>query len=125
MTNLNTFAEAPLGDSFLESSYDRTGGNQDWATYKATQPNGRIKIFEAEGPGYISRFWIASFQAERWLFFFDGEDEPRMDLAKDDIFGEKFPFVPPLAGSPAADATVCFRYRSVKASASKWCRVRS
>lgn len=97
-TNLHQFAERPLGRSFIESSYDRTGGNQDWAVYAKPSANGRIRIFEAEGPGYISRFWIASFAAERWLFFFDGELEPRFDLAKDELFGEKFPFSPPLAG---------------------------
>jgi hypothetical protein len=98
MTNVTTFAEAPLGNAFLESSYDRSGGNRDWATHTKAMPNGRITIFEAEGPGYISRFWIASFSAERWLFFFDGEKEPRLDLAKDVLFGERFPFVAPLAG---------------------------
>ncbi len=98
MTNLNSFAEAPLGDSFLESSYDRTGGNCDWATYTETQPNGRITIFEADSPGYISRIWIASYYAERWLFFFDGEETPRINLTQDELFGEKFPFAPPLAG---------------------------
>lgn len=98
MTNVSTFAQAPLGNSFLESSYDRSGGNQDWATHTQAMPNGRITIFEAEGPGYISRFWIASFAADRWLFFFDGETEPRLDLARDELFGEKFPFVMPLAG---------------------------
>lgn len=98
MTNLNTFAEAPLGNSFLESSYDRSGGNVDWITYEKTQPNGRINVFEAEGPGYVSRFWIASFYAKKWFFFFDGESEPRLVLDKEDFFGEKFPFVSPLAG---------------------------
>lgn len=98
MTNQNTFAEAPLGDSFLESSYDRSGGNMDWAVYAKAGSNGRIKIFEAEGPGYLSRCWIASFYAEKWLFFFDGETEPRLTLTQKDFFGEKFPFVAPLAG---------------------------
>lgn len=98
MTNMNTFAEAPLGDSFLESSYDRSGGNIDWVTYDRTQPNGRITVFEAEGPGYVSRFWIASFYAKKWFFFFDGEAEPRLVLDKDDLFGGKFPFTSPLAG---------------------------
>ncbi len=96
--DLTAFASAPLGESFLFSSHDKTGGNQDWFVYSKADANGRIKIFEAEGPGYISRFWIASFAAERWLFFFDGEREPRIDLAKDDLFGEAFPFVEPLAG---------------------------
>ena len=98
MTNVNTFAEAPLGDSFLVSSYDRSGGNNDWAVYTQTETNGRITIFDKEGPGYISRFWIASFYADEWLFYFDGEPEPRLRLTKGDFFGGKFPFVPPLAG---------------------------
>lgn len=98
MTNVNSFAEAPLGYSFMESSYDRSGGNQDWAVYTQAEPSGRITVFEADGPGYISRIWIASYYAERWLFFFDGEAAPRLDLARDELFGEKFPFVAPLAG---------------------------
>lgn len=97
MAGTETFAKRPLGISFLESSYDRSGGNQDWATYQPGSAETHT-VFEAEGPGYISRFWIASFKAERWLFYFDDETEPRLDLAKDDIFGGKFPFVSPLAG---------------------------
>ncbi|NCD35064.1 MAG: DUF2961 domain-containing protein [Spartobacteria bacterium] len=98
MTNLNTFAEAPLGPSFLESSYDRSGGNQDWVVYTQAEPTGRITVFEADGPGYISRIWIASYYAKRWLFFFDGEKTPRLDLTQDELFGGAFPFSPPLAG---------------------------
>jgi hypothetical protein len=98
MTNLNTFAEAPLGDSFLESSYDRSGGNNDWAVYSKADANGRIKIFDQEGPGYLSRFWIASYYANKWFFYFDGESDPRLTLTKKDFFGGTFPFVEPLAG---------------------------
>jgi hypothetical protein len=98
MTNATTFAQEPLGPSFLVSSYDRTGGNQDWVVYTQAEPSGRITIFEADGPGYISRLWIASYYAERWLFFFDGEKEPRIDLTQDELFGGKFPFLPPLVG---------------------------
>lgn len=98
MTNLHTFAEVPLGNSVLESSYDRSGGNQDWAIYTTAQPNGRVKVFEAEGPGYLSRIWVASFAAKNWLFFFDGEDAPRLSLTQEELFGGQLPFSPPLAG---------------------------
>jgi len=30
--------------------------------------------------------------------YFDGESGPRLTLSKDDFFGGRFPFVPPLAG---------------------------
>jgi hypothetical protein len=97
-TNLHTFASAPLGPSFLESSYDRSGGNTDWLTFDPAPDQAPITLLELDGPGYLSRFWIASFDAERWHFYIDGEAEPRLDLAKEELFGERFPFVPPLAG---------------------------
>lgn len=99
MTNVNNFSEAPLGNSFLVSSYDKTGGNQDWAVYTQAGSNDRIKIFEAEGAGYISRIWIASFAAKNWQFFFDGEQEPRLVLTQKELFGNRFPFSPGLAGN--------------------------
>lgn len=98
MTNLSAFAEAPLGCSVLESSYDRSGGNVDWVTYRDRAHQKRITVFEAEGPGCISRIWIASFNVKQWRFYFDGEPEPRLVLDKDDLFGGAFPFVSPLAG---------------------------
>lgn len=99
MTNVNTFAEAPWGNSFLISSYDKTGGNQDWAIFNKAGPHGRITIFDTEGPGYISRIWIASFSAKRWFFFFDGEQDARLVLTQKELFGNRFPFVPSLAGN--------------------------
>lgn len=98
MTSLKTFAETPLGNSFLESSYDRTGGNQDWAVYTQAEPSGRVTLLRVEGAGYLSRIWTAGMDAERFLFFFDGESEPRIDLAFEALFGGAFPFVAPLAG---------------------------
>ncbi|MDP6631688.1 MAG: DUF2961 domain-containing protein [Kiritimatiellia bacterium] len=101
MTDLDVFAERPLGESFLLTSYDRSGGNMDWSVWKQTNPNGRITLLDVDGPGYVSRIWIASFYAERWLFFFDGETEPRLDLTQRELFGyeDRFPFIPPLAGN--------------------------
>ena len=98
MTNLHTFAQQPLGDSFLVSSTDPTGGNQDWAIWTETEPSGRITLLDVEGPGYISRIWIASLDVKNWHIFLDDETEPRILNSKFGIFGESFPFAPPLAG---------------------------
>ncbi len=98
MVDLNVFAERPLGNSFLLSSYDRSGGNMDWSVWKQTNPNGRITLLDVDGPGYISRIWIATFYAKRWLFFFDGEVTPRLELTHKQMFGGEFPFLAPLAG---------------------------
>ncbi len=98
MTNLVAFAERPLGQSYLVSSYDRRGGNQDWATWTQGDAEGRVTLLDVDGPGYVSRMWIASVEAKRWLFFFDGESTPRLVLTSKELFGGAFPFQPPLAG---------------------------
>ncbi len=98
MTNLHTFAQQPLGDSYLVSSTDPTGGNQDWAIWTQTEPSGRITLLDTEGPGYISRIWIASLDVKNWHIFIDDDTTARILMPKDGIFGESFPFVAPLAG---------------------------
>lgn len=99
MTSVQALAERPLGKSYLISSYDRKGGNVDWSIWTKTNPDGRITLLDVDGPGYVSRIWIASFYAERWLFFIDGETEPRLNLTQAELFGGKFPFEMPLAGN--------------------------
>jgi len=98
MTNLAAFAEVPLGQSYLVSSYDRRGGNQDWAVWTKGDSNGRVTLLDVDGPGYISRMWIASFYVNRWFIYFDNEESPRLTLTNKELFGEKFPFSSPLAG---------------------------
>ncbi len=51
MTNLAAFAEVPLGQSYLVSSYDRRGGNQDWAVWTKGDSNGRVTLLDVDGPG--------------------------------------------------------------------------
>ncbi len=100
MTNLVTLAERPLGESFLASSYDRRGGNMDWSVWTKAEPSGRIALLDVDGPGYVSRIWVASMSAKRWLFFFDGESSPRLTLTPRQLFGDDrtFPFASPLSG---------------------------
>ncbi len=98
MTNVNSFAEAPLGYSFMESSYDRSGGNQDWAVWTQAEPSGRITLLDVEGPGYISRIWTAGMDVKTWHVFIDDDVSPRIQLPFTGVFGDAFPFVAPLAG---------------------------
>lgn len=100
LTNVTAMAEQPLGRSYLESSYDRTGGNQDWAVWDRAEADGRITLLDVEGPGYISRIWCTNLRRiEEWAFFFDDEEEPRISMSHDEIFNEdNFPFLEPLVG---------------------------
>jgi hypothetical protein len=96
------FSEPRLGVSGMISSYDRMGGNIDWGDPKQLWiGEDRYVLADLTGPGCVKRIWITNVNAEEWLFYFDGESEPRIRMAERDLFAiEKpglFPFVPPLA----------------------------
>jgi hypothetical protein len=89
LTNLATFCEPPAGASAMESTWDRRGGNVDWWEIPPPLP-GSTNLYEAlrvEGPGCIRRIWQTNTQALEWLFYLDGEAEPRLRLTQDELFG--------------------------------------
>jgi hypothetical protein len=90
------------GVSDMISSFDRMGGNADWADLKACWVGGdRYVLADLKGPGCLRRMWMTNVNAEEWLFYFDGESEPRIRLAERDLFAigraGVAPFQPPLA----------------------------
>ena len=97
LTNVAAFAETPKGRAGLVSSYDRTGGNNDWAKLPPPGPDGLIEIASLKGPGCVKRIWMTNVFSDRWLFFFDGESSPRIQGSFRDIFGGVFPFREPLS----------------------------
>jgi len=86
------------------SSYDRTWGNDDGfsGTYSyLRKENGKSVLAEIEGPGVINRIW-APFQMDDSLeFYFDHSDRPGLTISCNDLFGGKYPFVPPLCSNDA------------------------
>ena len=36
-----------------------------------------------DGPGCVKRIWMTNVPAKEWLFYFDGETEPRLRLAQE------------------------------------------
>jgi len=97
MTNRVHFAEVPLGNAGMISSYDRTGGNRDWGDFSAARNGGRIVLADLKGPGSITRIWNTNIPKRSWLFYFDGEAEPRMVLPRNELINGKSPFIKPLA----------------------------
>jgi hypothetical protein len=83
----------------LVSSYDPTGGNDDFNHFKGPgRDPGWVVLADLQGPGVVRRFWTTG--VERGHFFrlyFDGERRPRVAGPIDELFGERFPFTPPLA----------------------------
>ena len=86
-----------------ESSYDRSGGNDDGFSGKYSylrQENGRLVLADFEGPGVINRIWTPTPTEDNLLFYFDGEKTPRLRLRFMDLFsGEVYPFVKPVCGN--------------------------
>jgi len=93
VTDVAAIAEPPLGSAELTSSYDRSGGNQDWGNYNVpAQSDGLVDVATFDGPGVIRRIWYTGQDGNKWQFFFDGESTPRFTGFK------------PAEGEPAADS---------------------
>ena len=92
-------SDRPAGRSSMVSSYDRTGGNSDWAVWDESHLNadGTMTLADLSGPGCVTRIWMTSVPAEKWLFFFDGETTARLSLTTAELFGGSDPFLPPLS----------------------------
>lgn len=87
-----------------ESSYDRTGGNDDGfdGTYSSLrkEADGSLVVFEVEGKGVIERIWTPTPTDDTLDFYFDGNSKPSFSITYKDLFsGDVFPFVSPLSGS--------------------------
>ena len=73
------------------SSYDRTGGNDD---YRPLGPGETLTLLDEAGPGEISHVWITIADDERFhlkklvlRMFWDGETSPSVEAPVGDFFG--------------------------------------
>lgn len=86
-----------------ESSYDRTGGNDDGfdGTYSYIRKEGKnLVLADYKGPGVINRIWTPTPTKDTIQFFIDGEKTPRISIPFIDLFsGKVFPFVNPVCGN--------------------------
>ncbi len=96
LTNVTAMVQGPHGRMVMASSYDRTGGNSDWARWTQPPPGGLVAVVDLQGPGCVRRLWMTSIRARRWHFFFDGEATARLSGTTDEIFGGRSPCLPPL-----------------------------
>ena len=95
-------ARLDQADTKLHSSYDRTGGNNDYGTFlRDSRTPGWKVVADLKGPGYVSRVWFTGAKDGlpfRFRFYFDGEDAPRLEGDVKELFGGKLaPFLAPLA----------------------------
>ena len=86
----------------LHSTYDRTGGNNDYGTFlRASSTPGWQVLVDLKGPGFVSRVWFTGAKGgvpHHFRFYFDGEDTPRVEGDIKELFGGSAePFLAPLA----------------------------
>ncbi len=104
--------------SFLQSTYDRTGLNDDrispeFKNYYDVIPQGKVNntggtatnkkeyvICQVRGPAVVERVWMITFPLNfdaRIRFYFDGEATPRINKTFNELFlQQSSPFIKPL-----------------------------
>ena len=97
---------ADVFEPVMISTYDRSGGNLDFDipthTVLEEDSEGRTVLFDADGPGVVTRIWLTHFSVRAAraegadtlsripgdiLFFFDHEDTPRIEMTLQDFSG--------------------------------------
>jgi len=93
--DLETLAHIDFAATRMESSWDKTGGNQDGFDPSRLQNNAYV-IADLRGPGVVRRFYSAR-PLGRLRIFVDGALEADMPAA-DFFSGRRYPFLQPLVG---------------------------
>ncbi len=118
-------SKSPDYQTHRVSSYDRSGGNEDWITL---QPGETKTLAEIEGPGAITHIWntvMAERYSSRMLIlriYWDGSDIPSVEVPLGDFFGvghglnRAFASMP-VAVSSEGRARNCYWYMPFRKSA--------
>ncbi|MBV9763141.1 MAG: DUF2961 domain-containing protein [Acidobacteriaceae bacterium] len=90
-TTLPGYARAQSYRSLKQSSFDRTGGNEDFWPIAAGQTK---QVFEAAGPGVITHIWFTiAAESRRHLkelvlrIYWEGNSKPSVETPIGDFFG--------------------------------------
>ena len=88
--------------AFGQSSFDRSGGNNDWGNDLRIEGNGMHVVFDANGPAQVDRIWATGVtDAVRVRMYFDNEITPRVDERLVDLVSGVDPRFPtPLVAGP-------------------------
>jgi hypothetical protein len=84
-----------------ESTYDRTGGNNDGSGEGARKnPDGSLVMLDIDGPGVLNRFATPTPTTDTLDFYIDHSPKPVLSICYMDLFnGKVYPFTAPLCGS--------------------------
>ena len=87
---LQNLAQAPDYETLRASSYDISGGNEDWISI---EPGETKVLAEIDGPGAITHIWN-TVDGEKYYsrmlvlrFYWDGQETPAVEVPLGDFFG--------------------------------------
>ncbi|MFA7158938.1 MAG: glycoside hydrolase family 172 protein [Kiritimatiellia bacterium] len=97
--DLDRLARLDAPAARIETSFDRTGKNDDFNFCLRRESGGWAVLADLKGPAYVSRFWFTGAENGQHplRFYFDNEKKPRIETTIGDFCGGKAPFLPPLA----------------------------
>src|SRR5438270_8527118 len=85
------YARAQNHQTLKQSTYDRTGGNED---FRKIAPGGTLEVFQSSGPGVITHVWftIAAKSANHLKelvlrMYWEGNAKPSVEVPIGDFFG--------------------------------------
>jgi len=97
MTPLKMLDNLPVFKDFKaaqESSFDRSGGNDDYVSIEADE---KAVLADIEGAGCVSRIWVTVAAPDLYVLrravlrmFWDGEENPSVEVPLGDFFGIGF-----------------------------------
>jgi hypothetical protein len=87
-----------------ESTYDRTGGNDDGFggkySFVRRNPDSTLVLLDIKGNGVITRFWTPTPATDSLEFYIDRDDRPSFTINYMDLYsGKVTPFVAPLCAN--------------------------
>jgi hypothetical protein len=98
LMDIRRIADCSVPDTVLLSSYDRTGGNDDFNHFASTGEDGWVVLADLKGPGCVRRFWTTGMSAKhQFRIFIDDAKKPQILAPVAELFGKLEPFSPPLA----------------------------
>ncbi len=88
LTNITDIARLEGDRTELISSFDPTGGNDDFNHPLRKGAPGWVVLADLKGPGYVARFWFTGGEpTQRVRFYFDGETTPRWETTMAELCG--------------------------------------
>ena len=97
LVDLERAARLDVPGADMISSYDRTGGNNDYNNPERDAEKGWWVLADLEGPGYVSRLWTTGGWNLRFKWYIDDMGEPVVDKPVKPLFNDGGLFVPPLS----------------------------